>query len=93
MTDMNYEEMIEQVKENIKKVEAEGQEEAQFAFASAQAASDFYYNVIKEIDGWVIKSVESRLVPRHYQNSAVLERGDENKKGTLSNEEEKPSDV
>jgi len=85
VSEINYEEMLVQVKENLKKVEEGGQAETQFVFTSHRAASDFFYKIINDIDGWVIKSCESRPIPAHYQNTCVLGR-EEEEKGTADEE-------
>lgn len=73
---INYDDMLAQVKENIKKVEEEGQSEARLAFTSARAQSDIFYKIVEDLDGWVIKACDSRAVPAHYVNNCVLERVD-----------------
>lgn len=74
---LNYEDMQAQVKENMKKVEEEGQSETQLAFTSQRAQSDFFYKIIEGIEGWSIKSCDSRHVPEHYVNNCVLVKDDE----------------
>jgi hypothetical protein len=87
--DMNYEEMLEQVKDNLKKVEEEGKTETQFAFASPRDCADFFRKAVEAVEGWEIQVAESRLVPRHYQNSATLVRKEfENKQVDVVTEED-----
>lgn len=85
--EFNYDDMLAQVKENMAKVEEEGQTETQLAFTSHRAASDVFYKMVDELDGWSIKACDSRAVPAHYQNTCVLVK-EESK-----NEEAQPTDA
>lgn len=87
--EFNFDDMLAQVKENMAKVEAENQTETQLAFSSHRAASDIFYRIANELEGWTIKACESRPVPAHYQNTCVLVR--EEKADT--DEETQPSDA
>lgn len=83
---LDYDNMLAQVKENIAKVEEEGRTETSLVFTSEKAASDFFYKMIDELDGWSIKACDSRSVPAHYVNNCALVKDD-------TDEEAQPSDV
>lgn len=87
MEELNYETMIQELKDNILVFESEGKTTADFAFASQDEAADFYQEAIKHLPDWSIATVESRLVPKHYRNSATLVRIVEESKDFKDEEE------